>query len=197
MLAASSHQITLLLQRWREGDARALTELMPLMYRQLRRLARTHLRRERAGHTLQSGALVNEAYLRLVEHKEAQWQGRAHFLAVAAQLMRRILVDHARRHRAAKRGGSPLRLTLDDALVVTEQGDVDLIGLDKALSELGKLDERQTRIVELRFFGGLSVEDTAEVMGISTGTVKRAWASAKAWLHRQMRGDAPPDVERR
>ncbi len=186
MLAASSHEITVLLLKWGNGDAQALTELMPLVYPQLRRLARTYLRRESPGHSFQSAALVNDAYLRLVEQRSARWQCRAHFFGVASSLMRRILVDHARRQRAAKRGGSPLRLALHDAVAMAEQRDLDLIGLDAALTELGKLDERQARIVELRFFGGLSVDATAEVLGISTGSVKRAWASAKAWLNRRM-----------
>jgi len=172
--------------KWGNGDEIALTELMPLVYPRLRRLARTYLRREPPGHSFQSAALVNEAYLRLVEQRSARWQCRAQFFAVAASLMRRILVDHARRQRTAKRGGSPLRLALHDAVALAEQRDLDLIGLDAALTELGKLDERQARIVELRFFGGLSVEDTAEVLGTSTGSVKRAWSSAKAWLHRRM-----------
>ncbi len=186
----SSNPVTELLVRWREGDQRALDALMPLVYEELRKLARYYLQRERSDHTLQSTALVHEAYMRLAGQNQPQWQDRAHFFGIAAHLMRQILVEHARRHAAEKRGGGACRLTLDESLAVSAQADVDVIDLDKALTELSAMDEQQGRIVELRFFSGLSIEDTSEVLGISPATVKREWVSARAWLHRAMSGDA-------
>ena len=178
--------VTRLLSDWSNGDRRALDELLPLVYDELRHLANAYLRRERDGHTLQSTALVHEAFLRLVNQREVQWHGRAHFFGIAAQMIRRILVDHARAQRAAKRGSGAVRLELGEALAVAEQRNLDLIALDEALERLALMDERQSRIVELRFFAGLSVEDTADVMGISTATIKREWSSARAWLFREV-----------
>lgn len=177
--------VSTLLGKWRAGDQEALQVLIPLVYEQLRRIARRHLRQERPDHTLQSTALVHEAYLKLMNQAPAEVENRAHFLAVASQLMRQILVDHARRHRAAKRGGG-LKLELQDAMAVENARNVDLIALDRALNELASLDPQQSRIVEMRFFGGLSIEDTADVIGVSRTTVKREWATARAWLLREM-----------
>jgi RNA polymerase sigma factor (TIGR02999 family) len=184
--SAGNGDVTRLLADWSNGDRRALDELLPLVYEELRHLANAYLRREREGHTLQSTALVHEAFLRLVKQRDVQWRGRAHFFGIAAQMIRRILVDHARAQRADKRGAGAVRLELDESIAVAQQRDLDLIALDDALGRLAVLDERQSRIVELRFFAGLSVEDTAEVMGISTATVKREWASARAWLFREV-----------
>jgi RNA polymerase sigma factor (TIGR02999 family) len=164
---------------------------MPLVYDELRRLARHHLRMERSDHTLQSTALVHEAYMRLAGRSSPEWQNRAHFFGIAAHLMRQILVEHARGRDAAKRGGGATRLTLDESLVSSQQKDVDVIVLDKALQELTQLDAQQGRIVELRFFAGLTIEDTSEVLGISPATVKRDWVTARAWLFRAMTGEAP------
>jgi RNA polymerase sigma factor (TIGR02999 family) len=179
-------EVTALLVNWSNGDSRALDELMPLVYGELRRLAAAYLRRERSTHTLQSTALVNEAFLRLVNQQDVQWRNRAHFFGIAAQMIRRILVDHARAAQAEKRGAGAIRIELDDHLAVSQQNDLDLVGLDDSLAKLAALDERQARIVELRFFTGLSVEETAEVMQLSTATVKREWSSARAWLFREM-----------
>jgi len=159
---------------------------MPLVYGELRRLAGAYLRRERATHTLQSTALVHEAFLRLVNQQDVQWRSRAHFFGIAAQMIRRILVDHARAAQAGKRGAGAIRIELDDHMAVEQQKELDLVGLDDSLAKLAALDERQARIVELRFFAGLSVEEAAEVMQISTATVKREWSSARAWLYREM-----------
>ena len=186
MPSTRNSDVTRLLSDWSNGDRRALDELLPLVYEELRHLANAYLRRERDGHTLQSTALVHEAFLRLVNQHDVQWQGRAHFFGIAAQMIRRILVDHARAQRAAKRGSGAVRLELGEALAVAHQRDLDLIALDDALERLALMDERQSRIVELRFFAGLSVEDTADVMGISTATVKRECASARAWLFREV-----------
>ena len=175
---------TVLLLRWKDGDSKAMEELLPLVYDELRRLARGYLYRERAEHTLQSTALVHEAYLRLIE-QDVEWQSRAHFLGIAAQMMRRILVDHARARSAAKRGEG-LRVTLDEKMAIAEARDLDVIALDRALTRLAQQDEAQARIVEMRFFAGLSIEETAEVLGISPATVKRDWAMAKAWLTREL-----------
>jgi RNA polymerase sigma factor (TIGR02999 family) len=185
---AASNQVTSLLRKWRDGDQAALDALMPLVYDELRHVAHNYLRRERFGHTLQSTAVVHEAYLRLVEGA-AQFQNRKHFFAVASQLMREILVDYARKHRALKRDGG-YKLTLDEAIKLPAK-DVDLVDLDDALKELSRMDARQGRIVELRFFGGLSIDETAEVLSLSPATVERSWASARAWLYRQMSGNAP------
>jgi RNA polymerase sigma factor (TIGR02999 family) len=179
-------QVTKLLQGWRLGDAKAADELLPLVYDELRRLAHHHLRNERSDHTLHSTALVHEAYLRLVGQDLPEWEGRTHFFAIAAQLMRQILVDYARRHRASKRGSGVRMLTLDDAMGVAQRKDVDVIALDDALHALAEIDPRQSRVVELRFFAGLSLEETSEVMGVATATVQRDWTAARAWLHRQI-----------
>lgn len=179
--------VTQLLVDWSNGDQKALDKLMPLVYSELRRLASNHLRRERAGHTLQPTALVNEAYLKLIDQKHAKWQNRAQFFGVSAQLMRRILVDHARQHQAAKRGGSDQqRLSITSAERLVRQPEVDLLALHEALRELATLDPQQERIVELRFFGGLSIEETAEVLHIGHATVERDWKMARAWLRRKL-----------
>ena len=187
-MSPSSHIVTQLLQEWSGGDREALDRLLPLVYEELRQQAARHLRRERPGHTLQTTALVHEAYLRLVGQREVRWQNRAHFFAICAQLMRRILTDHARRRLAAKRGGSQLRLTLDEASDSAGEGGVDILAVDEALTKLSAIDPQQGRVVELRFFSGLSVEETAEVLGVSARTVKRDWSVAKAWLHREIGG---------
>ena len=178
------NEVTQLLLRWSEGDKAALGKLMPLVYRELRRLAGHYMRRERPGHTLQASALVNEAYLRLVDYRRMQWQNRAHFFAVAAQAMRRVLVEHARSRQYAKRGGTAQRISLDDVAVLTDQQAAELVALDDALTSLEALDDRKARIVELRYIGGLSIEEAAETLGVSTATVERDWRSAKAWLYR-------------
>ncbi len=183
-----AHQVTQLLVRWREGDRSALDELMPLVYKELRRLAAHYMRGERPGHTLQTLALVNEAYLRLAAHEEIQWQDRAHFFGVAAQAMRRILVDHARRRGNLKHGGSAPRIALDEALIVSAERVAEVVALDDALARLAAVDPRKSQLVELRFFGGLSIEETAEVLGVSPGTVMRDWTFAKAWLRREIAG---------
>jgi len=185
-------QVTELLIRWRGGDREALDALMPLVYKELRRVAQFYLRAERPEHTLQSTALVHEAYVRLAGQALPQWQNRAHFFAVSAQIMRQILVDYARSHRAAKRGSGAFRLTLDDAMDLPGQQNVDVVALDDALKMLATMDPQQSRIVELRFFAGLSIEDTSEVLGISPSTVKRSWTSARAWLHREIVGESAP-----
>jgi RNA polymerase sigma factor (TIGR02999 family) len=179
--------VTELLVQWGRGDQAALDKLMPLVLNELRRLANSYLRRERANHTLQPTALVNEAYLRLVDQRSAKWQNRAQFFGVAAQLMRRILVDHARLHQAAKRGGTQQqRLSLSNLEQVGDQPELDLLALHEALDELAKVDPQQSRIVELKFFGGLSIEETAEVLNIGHATVERDWKMARAWLRSQM-----------
>jgi RNA polymerase sigma factor (TIGR02999 family) len=187
----SSNPVTDLLVRWRAGDREALDSLMPLVYSELRRLAHSYLQRERSDHTLQSTALVHEAFLRLAGQNPPEWQNRAHFFGIAAHVMRQILVEYARAHSAAKRGGAnPCKLTLEEALDLPKKIDVDVIALDGALDRLSELDPQQSRIVELRFFAGLTIEDTSEVMGISPATVKRDWTSARAWLHREIARDA-------
>jgi RNA polymerase sigma factor (TIGR02999 family) len=182
----SSPLVTELLVRWKAGSKEAFEELLPLVYKELRDIARHHLRRERPGHTLQSAALVHEAYLRLVEQRPFYTENRAHFFAVASRLMRQILVDHARNHGAAKRGADR-RVELDASVVLPEMRSLDLVALDDALNGLARLDEQQGQIVELRFFGGLAIEEIAEVLNISPSTVKRDWNVAKAWLTRQMK----------
>jgi len=181
-----------LLLHWGNGDRKALEAILPLVYNELRRLARYHLQQQRPNHTLQTTALVHEAYLRLAEEKFLQVKDRGHFLGIAAQLMRWILVDYERNRRAAKRGAGALHLTLDPSVAARSQDrDVDLLALDEALNRLAKLDRQQSQIVELRYFGGLTIEDTSEFLGISPATVKRSWASACAWLLREMsRGEA-------
>ena len=170
-------------------DKESLDKLMPVVYDELRRQPARYLRREQPGHTLQTTALIHEAYVRLVDQHNVQWQNRAHFFGIAAQMMRRILVDHARRKKRAKRGGSDIKISLDDATVAVQGQDLDVVAVDEALTRLAKIDEQQSRVVELRFFSGLTVEETAEVMGISPATVKRDWSMAKAWLHRELSGD--------
>jgi len=185
--ASASADVTGLLRAWREGDKSALETLTPIVYQDLRRLARRHLLAERTGHTLQTTALVNEAYMRLVDYRQMQWQDRAHFLAVSAQLMRRILVEHARR-RNQKRGGAVRHLSLEQAPEVGSARSKDVIALDEALNELARMDARKAQVVELRYFGGLSVAETAEALSISDATVMRDWTTAKAWLYRELTG---------
>ncbi len=182
-------EVTRLLGEIGRGQKEAMNQLLPLVYDELHRLARSYFRRERGEHTLQATALVNEAYIRLVDQK-APLQSRGHFLAVAATQMRRILLDYARKHRAARRGGAGQKVILEDTMAISEQNPVDMIALDTALTRLAELDAEQARIVELRFFGGLSVEQTAEVMSCSPATVKRSWSSARAFLHREISGGA-------
>lgn len=184
----SPHEMSELLVRWRGGDATALDSLIPILYGELRKLARAYLRRERPNHTLQSAALVHEAYLRLAGSTSANWKNRAHFFGVAARLMREILVDHARGRGAAKRGAGASEITLGEALSIPQERNVDLVLLDDALRRLALLDERQCRIVELRFFAGLSIEDTSEALGISAATVSREWTTARLWLRREIAG---------
>src|ERR1700692_2920849 len=184
----SAGEITQLLQRWGDCDGKSLDALFPIVYKELRRLAHFQLRKERPDHTLQSAALVNEAYLRLVGLNAPQWEGRTHFFAIAAQQMRQILVDYARRHRAGKRGGAAETLSLDDTglLEPGKSRDVDVVALDDALKALAQIDPRKAQVVELRFFGGLNFDETAEVLKISAVTVSRDWSTARAWLHRAM-----------
>jgi RNA polymerase sigma factor (TIGR02999 family) len=182
-----SKEITQMLREWGRGDRDSLDALLPLVNAELRRQASRYLRRERAGHTLQTTALIHEAYLKLIDQREVSWQNRAHFFGVAANMMRRILVDYAKARHREKRGGVGEHLPLEDAaLVVSEEKSIDLIALDEALTRLAGFDERQARIVELRYFSGLSIEETAEALGISPATVKSDWKSAKAWLHQEI-----------
>lgn len=191
MSAPSQTGVTELLVNWSEGDQEALNKLIPLVYVELHKLASRYLRRERPDHTLQTTALVHEAYLKLVDQREANWENRVQFFAVAAQLMRRILVDYARRHRASKRGGDLYKLSLDEALVPSEKKDAELLVLDEALDRLAAIDSQQSRVVELRVFAGLTLEETAQALNISPRTVRREWSMAKAWLHRQMKNQRP------
>ncbi len=191
-----SRDVTQLLEAWRGGDVEALPELLPLVYRELRRIAARYISHERSGHVLQSTALVHEAFLKLVDQKRVDWQNRAHFYGVAAQLMRRILVDQARHDHRQKRGGSAIAVSLTDgaanvAAPASEVHPVDALALDRALTKLEALDSTQARVVELRFFGGLSIEETASVLEVSTGTIKREWAVARAWLFRELEGAGP------
>ncbi|MCC7124951.1 MAG: sigma-70 family RNA polymerase sigma factor [Acidobacteria bacterium] len=178
--------VTTLLRDLTNGRREVLPALLPLIYAELRRVAAAHLRRERRDHTLQATALVHEAYLRLVDQRQVQWQNRAHFLAVAAQAMRRILVDHARARSAAKRGNAEVHMQIEDAHITVDGPSLDIVALDNALTRLAAHDARQVQVVELRFFGGLSVEEAAEVLGVSAATVKREWSFAKAWLRREL-----------
>ena len=184
-----STNVTQLLIGWGNGDKGALDALMPVVYDELHRQASRYLRREHVGHTLQTTALIHEAYLRLIDQRSVQWQNRAHFYGIAAQLMRRILVDHARTKKRAKRGGSDVRVSLSKANVFTGGQDLDIVALDEALERLALIDQQQSRIVELKFFSGLTVDETAEVLSISPATVKRDWSMAKAWLHREVSRD--------
>lgn len=192
MAVRMSGRVTQLLQAWCSGEKNALEELMPLVYGELHRLAHHFMLRERVGHTLQTTALVNEAYLRLVDASKVDWQDRAHFFAISAGLMRRILVDFARTRDSRKRGGDARKVTLNESCVASPEPDADLIALDSALTSLAAMDPRQARVVELRFFAGLSVEETAEVLGISPRTVKREWRVAKLWLLWEMKRGGQP-----
>jgi len=186
MTQPPTHELTQLLIAWSDGDRAALDKLTPLVYEELRRLAHLYMSHERKGHTLQTTALVHEAYLRLFNREEIHWQNRAHFFAIAAQLMRRILVDHARGHASQKRGGKAQIVSLDEAAVISQERASEVIALDEALKGLAVIDPQQSRIVELRYFGGLSVDETAEVLSLSPATIKREWSSAKLWLHREI-----------
>jgi len=179
-------EVFLLLQEWRNGDRKALDALLPAVYKELRRLAHVQLQKERPDHTLQSAALVHEAYLRLIGLSAPQWESRTHFFAIAAQLMRQILVDYARRHTAKKRGGSLCKVSLNDATTASRQKDVDVVALDDALKTLAQIDPRQSRVVELRFFAGLSLQEISDAMEIAPATVQRDWTAARAWLHREI-----------
>lgn len=183
-------EVSLLLQGWRNGDRQALDTLLPLVYKELRRLAHFQLKNERPNHTLQSAALVNEAYLRLIGLNAPQWESRTHFFAIAAQLMRQILVDYARRRGAAKRGASIAKVSLEDAAISPKKKGLDVVALDDALKGLAKIDERQLRVVELRFFAGLSLQEISEAMEIAPATVQRDWTAARAWLYREMSRDS-------
>jgi len=185
-MTPAPENVTKLLVAWGNGDEAARDELMPLVYNELHRLAHQYMNRERPGHTLQTSALVNEAFVRLVDQKDVHWQNRAHFFGIAAQMMRRILVDYARGRRYAKRGGSAHQVSLDEAMIVSEERSAEVVALDDALKGLAEIDQSKSQIVELRFFGGLSIEETAEILKVSPGTVMRDWTLAKAWLRRQM-----------
>jgi RNA polymerase sigma-70 factor (ECF subfamily) len=187
VIDAASAEVTALLCRWSAGDEKASEELMPLVYQELRGLARRYLQRERGDHTLQPTALVHEAYLRMVDQNRVEWKNRAQFFGIAAQLMRRILVDHARAHVAAKRGGQAEHISLEDVQISPEERAAELVELDAALTELAAVDVRKSRIVELRFFGGLSIDETAEAMGVNPAMVRRDWTVAKTWLHHRIR----------
>ena len=183
-MTPSSNEVTELLVEWSNGNQAALDKLMPLVYEELHRLAHRYMGHERRGHTLQTSGLVNEAYLRLIDQTRVQWQSRAHFFGIAAQMMRRILVDYARSRTNAKHGGGAPRVSFDDVQAFSPERPADVVALDEALKGLAALDQRKSQIVELRFFGGLSIEETAEVLGVSPGTVMRDWTLAKAWLRR-------------
>jgi RNA polymerase sigma factor (TIGR02999 family) len=185
-MAENPKDVTVLLAKWGEGDREALDALTPLVYNELRRLAKSYLRRERVGHTLEGTALVHEAYLRLIDQREVEWRNRNHFFALAAELIRRILVDHARARIAAKRGGNNIKLSLDESITPVDEKDMDLLALNDALDVLARVDAQQSRIVELRYFAGLTIEETADALQISTATVKRDWVMAKAFLKREM-----------
>lgn len=184
----TDHQVTELLQQWSKGDETALDELMPVIYNELHQLAHKYIRREEAGHILQTSALINEAYLRLVEQPKIRWENRKHFFGIAARLMRHILVDEARKRKSDKRGGKTIRIPLDEASDLVEQQAANVVALDDALKRLQAIDSRQSEIVELRFFGGLSIEETADVLKVSPGTVMRDWTFARAWLRNEMTG---------
>jgi len=187
--ASENAEVSGLLRAWSDGDRAALDRLTPIVYEELRRLARRYMRGERPGHSLQTTALVNEAYMRLIDYKSMQWQNRAHFFAVSSQLMRRILVDHARRHNLKRGGGLP-HVSFEDTAEVGADRAADLVALDDALDALARIDHRKVQVVEMRFFGGLSVEETAEVLKVSPITVMRDWSTAKAWLYRELTGEA-------
>ncbi len=185
-MPSDSENVNQLLVDWGNGNQQALEELLPLIYNELRHLAHSFLNRERPGHTLQTTALVHEAYLKLIDQRDARWQNRSHFFAIAAQAMRRILIDSARKHAAAKRGGPQEKLALDEAANVSLEPDSNLLALDEALKSLAVIDPQQERLVELRYFGGLTIEETAEVMDLSPATIKREWAMARAWLYQSL-----------
>lgn len=189
MDTSSPHEVTELLLAWNRGDEVALEKLIPLVHDELRRLAHRYMGGERPGHTLQTTALVNEAYLRLIDSSRVQWQNRAHFFALSAQLMRRVLVDFARARNYQKRGGDAVQVSLNEAVAGSTERSADLVALDDALTALAETDERASRVVELRFFGGLSIEETAEALKVSPKTVKRDWEWAKAWLLRELSGE--------
>jgi len=186
LMVIPNAQVTVLLRQWSEGDESALEQLTPLVYDELHRLAHQHMRRESAGHVLQTSALINEAYLRLVDQPRIQWESRTHFFGIAARLMRRILVDDARKRNAAKRGGSMMQVPLDQVENLVQNQAANVVAVDEALQKLEAIDVRQSQIVELRFFGGLSIEETANVLKVSPGTVMRDWTFARAWLRNQM-----------
>ncbi|MCB1043056.1 MAG: sigma-70 family RNA polymerase sigma factor [Acidobacteria bacterium] len=182
----TDHSVTALLRDWQEGNSGALDQLLPMIYDELRRIARNYLARERVGHTLQATALVNEAFMKLIDQERVSWQNRAHFFALAATMMRRILVDHSRHKNREKRGDGAMKVTWSEAMEKARESEVDVLALDDALTELERLDERQAKIVSLRYFAGLTVEECAEVLEISDRTVKREWRMARAWLHRRL-----------
>ena len=182
----SPHEVTQLLVAWGNGDEVAREKLISVVYQELHRLAHHYMKRESPGHTLQTSALVNEAFVRLVDQRNVRWQNRAHFFGIAAQMMRRILVDYARSRRYAKRGGGARAMSLDEAMIVSDERSAEVVSVHEALEQLAKLDPRKGQIVELRFFGGLSIEETAEVLGVSPGTVMKDWTLAKAWLRREI-----------
>jgi RNA polymerase sigma-70 factor (ECF subfamily) len=188
-MVSEPDNVTQLLLEWSDGNRQALEEMLPLIYDELRRLAHSFLHRERPGHTLQTTALVHEAYLKLIDQRDARWQNRAHFFAIAAQAMRRILIDSARKHVAEKRGGGGEKLALDEVVVFSLEPNTNLIALDLALTRFAEIDSQQSRIIELRYFGGLTIEETAEVMRLSPATIKREWTMARAWLHQALAGD--------
>ena len=192
MDSPAAHEVTELLIAWGDGDQAARDQLMPVVYEELHRLARRYMRRESPGHTLQTSALVNEAFLRLVDQRNVHWQSRAHFFAIAAQMMRRILVDYARNRGSGKRGGGEPALSLDESLIVSEERSAEVVAVHEALEQLAKFDARKSQIVELRFFGGLSIDETAEVLGVSPGTIMADWTVAKAWLRREI---SPPAAD--
>jgi len=189
MLAPSSHEITQLLLAWHDGDSEALDQLVPLVEVELRRLARTYMSRERASHTLQTTALINEAYVRLIDARNVRWQSRAHFYGIAAQVMRRILVEFARKRNYQKRGGGSYQVTLNEGLIVSEAEDLNVLAVDEALNELSQIDERKAQVVEMRFFGGLTEKETAVALNVSAETARRDWRLAKSWLLRQLSGE--------
>ena len=190
MTQKPQHEITQLLAEWSDGNQSALDELYPLVYEELHRLARRYMSRERKGHTLQTTALINEAYVRLVDQKNVRWANRSHFFAISAQIMRRILIDHARRHAYAKRGGGAQQVSLDEVAMVARDASAELVRLDEALQILAKMDPRRCHVVELRYFGGLSNEEIAGVLKVSENTVTRDWNLARAWLYQQLSGSA-------
>ncbi len=190
MAGPAQHEVTGLLQAWRSGDPAALNELLPLVYAELHRLAHFYMSQERSGHTLQTSALVNEAYLHLIDASGIDWHDRAHFFAVSAKIIRQVLMQHARARDARKRGGANIKVGLDDAFIPSPQRDADLIALDDALNALAESDPREASIVEMRFFGGLSEAETASVLGVSDRTVRREWDHARAWLLRELKRGA-------